>query len=60
MGTPSRNKSLKGDDRKNFMQECLKKAGNEQLNEMSQKDKANVCKDPADKKSLSEVNAGPS
>ena len=46
------NKSLKGDDRKNFLQECLKKAGNQQLNEMSQKDKANVCKNLADKKNV--------
>ena len=46
------NKSLKGDDRKNFLQECLKKAGNQQLNDMSQKDKANVCKDLADKKNV--------
>src|ERR1700751_1242158 len=30
-------KGLKGDDRKNFMQDCLSKAGNEQLNQMSQK-----------------------
>jgi psiF repeat len=36
------NKGLKGDDRKNFMQDCLSKAGNQQLNEMSQKDKLNV------------------
>ena len=46
------NKSLKGDDRKNFIQDCLKKAGNQQLNEMSQKDKANVCKNLADKKNV--------
>jgi hypothetical protein len=32
------NKGLKGDDRKNFMQDCLSKAGNQQLNDMSQKD----------------------
>ena len=46
------NKALKGDDRKNFIQECLKKAGNQQLNEMSQKDKMNTCKNLADKKNL--------
>ena len=45
-------KSLKGDDRKTLLQECLKKAGNQQLNEMSQKGKANVCKDLADKKNV--------
>ena len=45
-------KGLKGDDRKNFMQDCLNKAGNEKLNEMSQKDKMNVCKNLADKKNL--------
>jgi len=46
-------KGLKGDDRKNFMQDCLSKAGNQQLNDMSQKDKMNVCKNLADKKNLS-------
>jgi hypothetical protein len=46
------NKGLKGDDRKNFMQDCLNKAGNQQANEMSQKDKMNVCKNLADRKSL--------
>lgn len=45
-------KSLKGQDRKNFMQDCLSKAGNEQLNQMSQKDKMDVCKDLADKRNL--------
>jgi len=46
------NKGLKGDDRKNFMQDCLSKGGNQQLNDMSQKDKMNVCKNLADKKNL--------
>jgi hypothetical protein len=46
------NKGLKGDDRKNFMQDCLSKAGNQQLSDMSQKDKMNVCKNLADKKNL--------
>jgi hypothetical protein len=46
------NKGLKGDDRKNFVQDCLSKAGNQQLNEMSQQDKMNVCKNLADKKNL--------
>jgi hypothetical protein len=46
------NKGLKGDDRKNFMQDCLSKAGNQQLNEMSQKDKLNACKNLADRKNL--------
>jgi psiF repeat len=45
-------KGLKGDDRKNFMQDCLSKAGNQPLNEMSQKDKLNVCKNLADRKNL--------
>jgi len=45
-------KGLKGDDRKNFMQDCLGKAGNQPLNEMSQKDKMNVCKNLADRKNL--------
>jgi hypothetical protein len=31
------NKGLKGDDRKNFMQDCLSKAGNQQLNDMSRR-----------------------
>jgi hypothetical protein len=46
------NKGLKGDDRKNFMQDCLSKAGNQPLNEMSQKDKLNACKNLADRKNL--------
>jgi len=45
-------KDLKGDDRKNFMQDCLSKAGNQQLNDMSQKDKLNTCKNLADRKNL--------
>jgi hypothetical protein len=45
-------KGLKGDDRKNFMQDCLSKAGNQPLNDMSQKDKMNVCKNLADRKNL--------
>lgn len=45
-------KGLKGDDRKNFMKDCLSKAGNEQLDQMSQKDKMDVCKNLADKKQL--------
>ena len=46
------NKGLKGDDRKNFMQDCLSKGGYEKLNDMSQKDKINVCKNLADRKNL--------
>jgi psiF repeat len=46
------NKGLKGDDRKNFMQDCLSKTGNQPLNQMSQQDKMNVCKNLADKKNL--------
>ncbi len=45
-------KGLKGDDRKNFMQDCLNKAGVQQPSEMSQKDKMDVCKNLADKKNL--------
>jgi len=45
-------KGLKGDDRKNFMQDCLSKAGNQPLNDMSQKDKMNTCKNLADRKNL--------
>ena len=45
-------KGLKGDDRKNFLQDCLSKAGNQKLDDMSQKDKMNVCKNLADKKNL--------
>jgi hypothetical protein len=46
------NKNLKGDDRKNFMQDCLNKGGNQPLNDVSQKDKLNVCKNLADRKNL--------
>ena len=46
------NKGLKGDDRKNFMQDCLSKGGDQKINDMSQKDKMNVCKNLADKKNL--------
>jgi hypothetical protein len=46
------NKGLKGDDRKNFMQDCLSKAGSQPLDDMNQKDKLNACKNLADKKNL--------
>jgi hypothetical protein len=46
------NRGLKGDDRKNFMQDCLSKAGSQPLSDMSQKDKLNVCKNLADRKNL--------
>jgi hypothetical protein len=46
------NKNLKGDDRKNFMQDCLSKGGDQKLNDMSQKDKLNACKNLADRKNL--------
>jgi psiF repeat len=46
------NKGLKGDDRKNFMQDCLSKAGNQQPTQMSQQDKMNTCKNLADRKNL--------
>jgi hypothetical protein len=45
-------KGLKGDDRKNFIQDCLSKAGVQPPSEMSQQDKMNVCKNLADKKNL--------
>jgi len=45
-------KGVKGDDRKNFMQDCLSKAGNQPVNDMSQKDKMNTCKNLADRKNL--------
>lgn len=45
-------KSLKGDERKTFVQDCLSKAGVQQPSEMSQKDKMNACKEIADKKNL--------
>jgi psiF repeat-containing protein len=45
-------KGLKGDDRKNFVQDCLSKTGSQQVNEMSQKDKMNASKNLADRKSL--------
>jgi hypothetical protein len=46
-------KGLTGNDRKNFMQDCVSKAtSNQPLNDVSQKDKMNVCKNLADKKSL--------
>jgi psiF repeat len=45
-------KGLKGDDRKNFMQDCLNKAGAQKPSEMSQQDKMNTCKNLADKKNL--------
>ena len=34
------------------MQDCLNKAANQQLDQMSQKDKMNTCKNLADRKSL--------
>ena len=46
------NKGLKGDDRKNFMQDCLSKGGTQPLSEMSQRDKLNACKNLADRKNL--------
>jgi len=46
-------KGLKGDDRKNFIQNCLNQATDVQRpSDMSTKDKANACKDLADKKNL--------
>jgi len=62
-------RNLTGDDRKNFLQNCLSKAAgtpqqnnaqqnksqqaaNDKLDDMSQKDKLNVCHNLADKKNL--------
>jgi len=47
------NKGLKGDDRKNFMQDCLNQAADVQRpSDMSTKDKMNGCKNLADKRNL--------
>jgi psiF repeat len=46
------NRSLKGEDRKKFMQDCLNKAGTPPLSEMSQRDKLNACKSLADRRNL--------
>lgn len=56
--TAADKKGLKGDDRKNFMQDCLNKAGNQQHNQMSQHDKMNVCKNLADKRNLTGSDRG--
>ena len=55
-------KNLTGDDRKTFMQNCVQKAAgntntpqqtaNDKVNNISEKDKMNVCKNLADKKNL--------
>jgi len=46
-------KGLKGDDRKNFMQDCLNEAADVQRSsDMSTKDQMNGCKDVADKRNL--------
>jgi hypothetical protein len=46
-------KGLKGDDRKNFMQDCINKTADVQKpSDMSTKDKMNSCKDLADKRNL--------
>ncbi len=46
-------KGLKGDDRKNFMQDCLNQAADVQKpSDMSTKDKMNGCKNIADKRNL--------
>lgn len=46
------NKGLKGDDRKNFLQDCLKKDSSQPLGQMSQQDKMSACKNIADKRNL--------
>jgi psiF repeat len=45
-------KSLQGDDRKEFMQDCLNKAGDQQHNGVSEKDKMDACKNLADRRNL--------
>jgi psiF repeat. len=46
-------KGLKGDDRKNFVQDCLNQAADIQKpSDMSTKDKMNSCKNLADKRNL--------
>ena len=46
-------KGLKGEDRKNFLQDCLSKTSNTKpLDDMSQKDKLDACKNLADKRNL--------
>lgn len=46
-------KNLKGDDRKNFLHDCISKTTDVQpLSDVSQKDKLNACKNLADKKNL--------
>ncbi len=46
-------KGLTGDDRKNFMQDCINKTADVQKpSDMSTKDKMNSCKSLADKKNL--------
>ena len=45
-------KGLTGQDRKNFVQDCLSKTGVQPPSEMSQKDKMNTCKNLADRKNL--------
>jgi hypothetical protein len=46
-------KGLQGNDRKNFVQDCLNKASNTKpISDMSQKDKLNACQNLADKRNL--------
>ena len=46
-------KNLKGDDRKNFLQDCISKTTDvKPPSEMSQKEKLDACKSLADKKNL--------
>ena len=46
-------RNLKGDDRKNFLHDCISKTTDvKPLSEMSQKEKLDVCKNLADKKNL--------
>ena len=46
-------RNLKGDDRKNFLHDCISKTTDvKPPSEMSQKEKLDVCKNLADKKNL--------
>ena len=46
-------KGLKGNDRRDFLQNCLSKtSGAQSIGDMSQRDKLNACKNVADRRNL--------
>lgn len=46
-------KGLKGEDRKNFLQDCLSKTSStKSIDDMSQKEKLDACRNLADKRNL--------